>query len=209
MSDSNHFDAKAATWDDDPVKLSRTRAIADAIRRLVPLSPSTRALEYGCGTGALSFALRPGLGPITLADTSLGMLDVLRAKIEATGASAMRPIRLDLASDPLPPERFDLIYTAMTFHHIEDTAAMLRVMCSLLEPGGALCVADLDAEDGSFHGHEPHVHKGFDRDELAWSAREAGFQNIEFTTAFTMTKGAGPAKTDFPIFLMVARKASE
>src|SRR5262245_42487472 len=45
------FDARAATWDDDPTKVERARAIADAIVREVPLAPSMAALEYGAGTG--------------------------------------------------------------------------------------------------------------------------------------------------------------
>jgi cyclopropane fatty-acyl-phospholipid synthase-like methyltransferase len=59
MSD---FDARAATWDDDPAKGERAQAIADAIVRTAPLSDAMRAMEYGCGTGLLSFMLRPRLG---------------------------------------------------------------------------------------------------------------------------------------------------
>ena len=78
------FDARAATWDDDPSKVERARAIADAIvAQCFALATSMRALEYGCGTGLLSFMLRPRLGDITLADVSEGMLDVAAHKIVA------------------------------------------------------------------------------------------------------------------------------
>lgn len=43
-----------------------------AIRARVTLEPGLVALEYGCGTGLLSFALSPYLARITLADTSPG-----------------------------------------------------------------------------------------------------------------------------------------
>lgn len=49
----NDFDRKAAGWDADPAK----GAVADAIRARVPLGPGLAALEYGCGTGLLSFPL--------------------------------------------------------------------------------------------------------------------------------------------------------
>ena len=52
------------------------------------------------------------------------------------------------------PERFDLVYTLMTLHHIPDTAKILGSFQALLQPGGVLCIADLDKEDGSFHSHE-------------------------------------------------------
>jgi hypothetical protein len=45
----------------------------------------------------------------------------------------MRPLQLDLVRDPLPDERFDLIYTLMTFHHIADTDKILRDLFSLLD----------------------------------------------------------------------------
>jgi ubiquinone/menaquinone biosynthesis C-methylase UbiE len=207
MSKDNIFDEKAATWDDDPVKAARTQAVANAIRQRVPLSTAWRALEYGCGTGSLSFALRAGLGHITLADSSTGMLAVLGRKIVAAGATGMLPLKLDLATDPRPDEEFDIIYSAMTFHHIEDTGKALRDLFALLASPGFLCIADLDTEDGSFHGPELDVHKGFDRGQLATLARDAGFRNVTFTTAFTMTRDDGPTRTEFPIFLMVAEKS--
>ena len=37
-----------------------------------------------------------------------GMLEVLRDKIAACGAANMTPMKLDLAVDPLPNDRFDL-----------------------------------------------------------------------------------------------------
>ena len=77
MTYTEDFDERAATWDDDPVKKERAAAVAAGIRAMVALSPDMRALEYGCGTGLLSFELRHELGSITLADRSEGMLAVL------------------------------------------------------------------------------------------------------------------------------------
>ena len=73
----NPFDTKARTWDSAPGRTLRARTVAGAIRRRVPFTPGMRALEYGCGTGLLSFALQPFPGTITLADSSAEMLAVL------------------------------------------------------------------------------------------------------------------------------------
>ena len=80
------FDARAATWDDDPTKVARARAIADAILREVPLAASMDALEYGAGTGLLGFMLRDRVADLTLADVSDGMLEVAAKKIAAPRA---------------------------------------------------------------------------------------------------------------------------
>jgi len=204
------FDARAATWDDDSTKTRRAQAVAEAIARTVPLTPSMRALEYGCGTGLLSFLLRPQLGAITLADVSDGMLVVAAQKIAAAGDAAgatMCTAKLDLIADPLPAERFDVVYSLMTLHHIPDTDAILRRFHEVLAPGGWLCVADLDAEDGAFHGAGFDGHLGFDRVALEAKARAAGFATVAMSTAYEMQKAAGGAMRTFPIFLMAARKA--
>jgi len=201
------FDARAATWDDDPLKVERAQAVADAIVRNVALDRSMRALEYGCGTGLLSFMLRPRLGHITLADVSDGMLAVAAGKIAAANDAAMRTVKLDLAAEALPEERYDLVYSLMTLHHIPDTDAILRRFHAVLAQPGWLCIADLDTEDGSFHGPGVDVHLGFDRAVLAAKARQAGFASVEFTTAHVMTKAVDGQPKTFPIFLMVARKS--
>jgi len=198
------FDARAATWDDDPTKVDRAQAVADEIATRVPLSPAMRALEYGCGTGLLSFILRPRLGDITLADVSDGMLAVAARKIAAVGDPSMRAVKLDYFVDPVPAHAFDVIYSLMTLHHIPDTAGILERFRKALAAPGFLCIADLDSEDGSFHGAGFDGHLGFDRSELAAKARRAGFASIEFTTAYTMTKAVGSGHRGFPIFLMVA-----
>ena len=72
------FDSRAKDWDEAPGRVERANAVAAAIREQVRLSQTMTALEYGCGTGLLSFALQEELGPITLADSSNGMLDVVR-----------------------------------------------------------------------------------------------------------------------------------
>jgi SAM-dependent methyltransferase len=169
-----------------------------------------RALEYGCGTGLLGFALAPFPGELTLADASDAMLDVLRGKIAAAGARNMTAVKLDLLADP-PPEarcdrydRYDLVCLLMVLHHIPDTDAILRAFHAVLAPGGRLCIGDLDPEGGAFHGPGFDGHNGFDRDALAAKARAAGFTNVRFTTAYENPKKVGGATRLFPVFLMVA-----
>ena len=203
-----NFDERAKDWDSDPKKVERARAVAEAIRSTIPLTADMSALEYGCGTGLLSFALQSDLGQITLADTSQGMLDVLGEKVSASGVTNMRPKRLDLSTDPLPADRFDLTYSLMTLHHIEDAKGILKKFHDLLNPLGKLVIADLDKEDGSFHTDgTTDVHLGFERSELQKWVEEAGFTDVRFSTAFEIKKKIGDAEKTFPVFLLTARKA--
>ena len=202
-----NFDERAKDWDSDPDKVARALAVAEVICQTLPLSRDMRALEYGCGTGLVSFALQPYLGQITLADTSQGMLDVLTGKIAKANVTNMHPMRLDLTSDPLPDERYDLTYSLLTLHHIQDVDHILRKFYEVLVPNGYLLVADLDEEDGSFHTDgTTDVHLGFDRDALQRTVETIGFGNVTFSTAYKISKQIGNQEKTFPLFLMSAQK---
>jgi ubiquinone/menaquinone biosynthesis C-methylase UbiE len=200
------FDSKARQWDTDPDFIERGRKLAAMLRARVRLDRSMTALDYGCGTGLLSFPLRDALGRVTLVDSSAGMLAVVREKIAAQGVSNMTVLQADLAAGALPDERYDLVYTSMTLHHVRDTEAILRAFHALLRPGGHLCVADLDLEDGSFHGAEIEVHHGFDREALVAQLVASGFVGVEHEPALEIVKEIDGQPRRFPVFFMIARR---
>ena len=185
---SNRFDERAATWDDDPRKRQRALAVAEAIRNTVPLRPDQRLLEYGAGTGLVSQALSADVGSVTLADSSQGMLDVLHAKVAGGAFPDARVVDLDLGRDPVPDQRFDLVVTVMTLHHIPDLDPVVAGLAALLEPGGHLCVVDLEQEDGSFHGPDFDGHQGFGRAALTARLEQAGFRDVGFQHCYRMQK---------------------
>lgn len=185
---TNRFDEQAATWDDDPEKTERARTVADAIRAEVPLRSGMRLLEYGAGTGLVSQRLQDHIGSVTLADSSRGMLEVLRSKVVTGVFPDAHVWDFDLTRDPTPDERFDVIVTVLVLHHIHDLAPAVRGFATLLERGGHLCVVDLDHEDGSFHDADFDGHSGFDRDALAAELRGAGFDDVRFTTCGQIMK---------------------
>lgn len=199
MSD---FDQKARTWDADPAKAERARRVADLIAARVPALAQARVLEVGAGTGLLGFALRDRVAHVTLADSSTEMLAVAREKLAAQGPCNVEVVKLDLAADPPPAERYGLVCALLVLHHVADTEALLRKLHGVLEPGGYLCISDLDAEDGSFHGPGFDGHAGFDRRALGAALERAGFADVRFETAFEIRKG-GQA---YPAFLALARR---
>jgi len=86
--------------------------------------------------------------------------------------------------------------------------ALLRVFHGMLQPGGWAALADLDAEDGSFHNPDvPGVaHHGFARAELTRWLRAAGFRDISARTAHTAEKTRAGKTALYPIFLITARR---
>ncbi|GEJ57138.1 class I SAM-dependent methyltransferase [Anaeromyxobacter diazotrophicus] len=204
----SEFDAKARTWDDDPQKAERARCVADAIAARVPDLARRRALEYGSGTGLLGFALRGRVAALTLADSSSEMTRVAREKIAALGARDVTAVQLDLTTGPAPGEVYDLVCTLLTLHHVPDVPALLRRFHALVAPAGYVCVADLDEEDGSFHGAGFEGHRGFRREVMASWLAEAGFSAIELQGVFEIERPGPGGIRRYPVFLAVGRRAA-
>jgi ubiquinone/menaquinone biosynthesis C-methylase UbiE len=204
----NSFDERALTWDDNPQFVERSIVFAEKIREQVSLRPDMEGYEYGCGTGLLSFNLMPYLKHITLADSSDGMLEVLRQKIAKHGVSTMDVIKSDLAVDEIPEKKFDIIYTALALHHVSDVETILAKFYAMLKSSGYLCVADLDTEDGSFHGPEFTGQLGFDREALKKLFERAGFTGIKVSTCHKIVRTNEQNETrTYPLFLMTGMKA--
>ena len=202
------FDAIATGWDDNPTRRALASGVAAAIAAAVPLQADWQALEYGCGTGLVGAALAPKVGGMLACDVSPGMLAVLEQKARAAGLGHLHTRVLDLTREPPPAQRFELIFSSMTMHHIPDVAALVRTFHGMLKPGGWLALADLDAEDGSFHGGDAQgvMHKGFDRDALQADLRAAGFRETRARTAHTVAKTAADGRVNhYPVFLITAR----
>jgi ubiquinone/menaquinone biosynthesis C-methylase UbiE len=206
----NEFDEKAATWDDDPVRVERASAIADNMRKLLDLRAYRSALEYGSGTGLLSFALKDELEKITLMDESEGMTEVAIEKCKVQGVNHLHPIQADLVkSEYIPKEKFDLIFILLTLHHVEDISTLLSKFSRLMTKRGDLVIIDLEKEDGSFHDGEFHGHLGFDRAELEARLITAGFDPYHYEVCYEIEKEEeGGEKRSYPLFMMLARTLS-
>ena len=201
MDRSSDFDSRARTWDTDD-KRYRASRVADRLRAAIDLSGIGRALDYGCGTGLLSFAMKDELAEVVLADTSEGMLEVAREKIASSAATHFSTQRLDLAAGESAAGSFDLIFTLLTLHHVPDTAAILQAFHGCLNPGGHLVVVDLDAEDGSFHGPNVDVHHGFKRSALTELLVDAGFAETVIGDCLELSRH----ERDYGVFIANSRR---
>ncbi len=198
------FDARARTWDVDRSKAARAQRVADVIAARLPSLSTKAVLEYGCGTGLLGLALQPLVAHVTLADSSREMLAVAQEKLAASGISNATTLLLDLAAGPAPDVQFDLVCTLLTLHHISDTDGILKSFHRLLAKGGVVCIADLDQEDGSFHGPGFSGHNGFARAELRAQLERSGFREVRFETVAEITKTTAAGARVYPVFLAIA-----
>lgn len=198
----NEFYNRAREWDKDKMHMDSSVAIAVELENMIPLSNSMKALEYGAGTGILSFLLKDRFAEISLMDNSREMIKVCIEKTEYHKTKHIIPLWVNLEYEAFNG-KFDVIYNQMGLHHIKDYEAIIHTFYSLLNPEGYLAIADLYPEDGSFHSTDVNVHLGFDPDKLKEIFMKNGFKNIEYKTCFEVKREAG---AKYPVFLMVGKK---
>lgn len=202
------FEQVASRWDSNPTRLKIAQDVGDAILRMVKLTPQMDVLDYGCGTGLIAMRLQPQVRSVCGADSSPAMIAVLEDKIATLKPGNVSTQLVDFEHGAHAAGSYDLIVSSMVTHHIPDTAALLREWKRLLRPHGQIAFADLDTEDGAFHGDNTGVfHLGFDRAALRQLLLAEGYSDVRDTTATVVNKEVAGKTREFPIFLITARLA--
>jgi ubiquinone/menaquinone biosynthesis C-methylase UbiE len=201
------FDERAATWDENPLRVTLAHDVADAIIREIKPTREMDALDYGCGTGLVTLRLQPFVKSITGVDSSSGMLDVIKEKVKNQGLQNVRTQLVDFEQSGKVEGKFHLVVSCMTMHHLREPGVIFRPLYDLLLPGGCLGIIDLDKEDGLFHDDNTGVfHFGFDRAHVKRLLEKTGFREVRDITAATVVKNVtGKGERKFPVFLIVGK----
>ena len=179
------FKGRARTYD-KPESIKRSKEVADKIKELVGKQKESSAMEYGCATGLIGFNLCDEFSKLTLMDSDKDMIEVVKEKIKKYQTTNVIPINIDLLTDDYTGEKFDIIYTSMTLHHIIDTESIIKKLYNLINKNGFLCIFELDKEDGSFHmkSKDFNGYNGFEHEYLENALKISGFSNIKSETFY-------------------------
>ena len=114
---------------------------------LAQVRPGQRALDVGCGPGALTTQLvdRLGVGAVSAVDPSAPFVAALRARLP--GIDVRSAVAEDL---PFPDRSFDLVLAQLVVHFMADPVSGLSEMARVTRPGGvvAACVWDHAGDNG-------------------------------------------------------------
>jgi SAM-dependent methyltransferase len=135
-----HFDEIAGIYDGALPAHVVEHYLRKRVRYVLEHCPRGRALDVGCGTGAVAERLAGAGYAMAGVDPSAGMLAVLRER--APGVEAVQGSGTAL---PFGDGEFDLALTVATLHHIaapDDVRRTLIEMVRVVRPGGAVLVWD-------------------------------------------------------------------
>jgi len=202
-----NFNVQSISWDNEK-RINRAKVIAAEIVSATELEKSYSALEFGCGTGLVSFNLYDKLKDIVCIDTSKGMIDTLNTKIKQHKVKNMAAYQQNINDDYLLTPKYDLIYTSMALHHIVDIDTTLANLYKLLKQNGCLCIVDLDEDDGSFHKAETDFngHNGFNQTELKQILVKLGYKGLRSNTFYKDVKNIEGVILNYSLFIMIGRK---
>ena len=201
------FDKVAANWDEKPQRRQVAEAVTAGITANIPLNCEFQVLEYGCGTGLCGLKLASGIGHLTAADTSAGMLAELRKKCQELGLRNVTSVLISPDSWTLPRKVYDLVFSSMVLHHVEDIQSLLKNLLNGLKPGGFLALADLEREDGTFHDDPTGIaHFGFDSQALITMLEQQGCIALKSQIVHSFLKQHGDVEHAYPVFLITGQK---
>lgn len=107
-----------------------------AIRALLPALTGKHVVDLGCGFGWASRWMREQ-GAASVLGLDLSQRMISQARATPTDPAISYQIA-DLETLSLPEQRFELAYSALAFHYVEDFARLARTIHQSLTPGGDL-----------------------------------------------------------------------
>ena len=161
-------------------KLDRTQAY---------LTPESRVLEFGCGTGSTAIYHSPKVQRILATDISDQMLNIARDKAKEAALDNIDFEQSSLLTIDSPNESWDVVLGMSILHLLPDKDEHIRKAYELLKPGGVFvsstaCIGDM----GSWFKYVAPIFRWtpflpsvqvFGVDSLKQSFIQAGF-NIEY-----------------------------
>ncbi len=197
------FNTAAATWDEKPRRVQLAAAVAQAIRQHVPIPPGGKAMEFGCGTGLLTFNLIDMVAQVVAVDRAEEMLAIVEKKAAARGATQVSTKLIVEDLGVLGTGEYDFIYSNMVLHHLPAIEPVLERLVAALKPGGVLALSDLEDDDGTFHDQpEGVVQSGIKSSWLMQTLERLGLVDSGSTLAHTIVKQRGGEETVYPVFLV-------
>ena len=159
-----------------------------AMEKLLPNLEGKTVLDLGCGYGhnCLDF-VNKGAKKVVGVDISQKMLDI--AKKEASHEK-IRYYNMSMTDIDKLNEKFDIIYSSLAFHYIEDFYEFCKLMYSVLNEGGVLLFSQEHPISTATIDGKGH----YNRDENGKLCGDVDFENVKDKVSYItpVPGGVGP-----------------
>ncbi|MFT4541991.1 MAG: DNA-binding transcriptional ArsR family regulator [Planctomycetota bacterium] len=175
---SDFFDRLADQWDKFGARFSTGQARQRAVSQLLP--PGLVVADLGCGTGYLGRAVAGLCETLICIDSSQGMLDQARTRLESLDGGAGLEFRLgELDRLPLADAEVDGVLAGMVLHHLPTLDGAIAEMRRVLKPGGTCVVLELDPHRETWMQQAlGDRHLGIPSSEVLTALRRVGFEDL-------------------------------
>jgi SAM-dependent methyltransferase len=112
--------------------------LSDRVQRFVLPNGDERAVDVGCGAGALALALAPHVREVVGVDPVEELLELARERAPANATF----VRGDGTALDFPDGAFDLAGTVRTLHHVKRPELVIAELTRVTRPGGRVLVID-------------------------------------------------------------------
>lgn len=176
---TNFFDDLAGDWNaigiDFETGQARQRVAASFLPRELVIA------DLGCGTGYVAQAFLDLVQKVICVDSSGGMLEEARKRLDATpGSTTIEYRQGELGALPVETDEVDGAVCAMVLHHLEDTTEPLAEMFRICRPGGSAVLMELAPHKQAWmHEALGDRHLGLDSSDVADRFRAAGFVDVQ------------------------------
>jgi SAM-dependent methyltransferase len=116
----------------------RAGGLAEQVQAFVMPAGDERAIDVGCGAGALALALAPLVREVVGVDRVPELLELARRRAPANAQF----VEADATSLPFEDAAFDLAGTLRTLHHVRRPELVVAELARVARPGGRVLVID-------------------------------------------------------------------
>jgi len=117
---------------------ARAPELAEQVQAFVLPEGDERAIDVGCGAGALALALAPLVREVVGVDRVPELLELARERAPGNA----RFVEADATSLPFEDASFELAGTLRTLHHVRRPELVVAELARVARPGGRVLVID-------------------------------------------------------------------
>ncbi len=184
------FSGAAGDWDRTRESLYGTAFASAAAIALMPAKYVVA--DLGCGTGQMLERLAPRVGRAIGVDNTPAMIRAARKRLEDFDHVEIREGELEAL--PLDDASVDAALMVLSLSYVAEPLVCLREMRRILRPGGRAVIVDVLRHDQeAFRREMGQTWPGFDTDDIASMARDAGLAGLHAEPLAPEAQARGPA----------------